>query len=110
GRGGAGAVCTRARGLSRGGVHALPVQRVAKRRKPCFRGGRSLRAKARRSLPPRERSRFARSGERLSPQASRSPVRATRADLPKRPSDGGEPCRTRTYNLEIKSLLLYQLS
>ena len=22
----------------------------------------------------------------------------------------GEPCRTRTYNLEIKSLLLYQLS
>ena len=25
-------------------------------------------------------------------------------------SDGGEPCRTRTYNLEIKSLLLYQLS
>ena len=23
---------------------------------------------------------------------------------------GGEPCRTRTYNLEIKSLLLYQLS
>jgi hypothetical protein len=24
--------------------------------------------------------------------------------------ESGEPCRTRTYNLEIKSLLLYQLS
>jgi len=24
--------------------------------------------------------------------------------------EGGEPRRTRTYNLEIKSLLLYQLS
>jgi hypothetical protein len=25
-------------------------------------------------------------------------------------ASSGEPCRTRTYNLEIKSLLLYQLS
>ena len=25
-------------------------------------------------------------------------------------AESGEPCRTRTYNLEIKSLLLYQLS
>ena len=28
----------------------------------------------------------------------------------RRATVSGEPCRTRTYNLEIKSLLLYQLS
>ena len=47
--------------------------------------------------------------------ASRRAARrcARRAQTPSEAEgDGvsGEPCRTRTYNLEIKSLLLYQLS
>src|SRR5215470_17570496 len=42
-------------------------QRVAKRRKRGLRGGRSLRAKARRSLPSRERSARLGSGERSRP-------------------------------------------
>ncbi len=52
-----------------------------------------------------------RSGGRSRPHPAELSAGAPQAQIPrKRGATCGEPCRTRTYNLEIKSLLLYQLS
>src|SRR5262249_53746046 len=63
------------------------------------RGVRTLRAKARRSLTPRERSERDGSGGRSSQQASRPPVRPMGADPARSRSDGGGRCRDRTCDL-----------
>src|SRR5580765_625937 len=86
-------------------------QRGAKRCQRCPRGGRSLRAKARRSLPPRERSVFERSGERSSVHASRSPVRRRRRSLKNAERRFGAVGRTRTgmgYPIRPSNVRVYQ--